>query len=651
MKRLNDLKGKRYINLVRCSTDRQSDTSIPDQLKLLDAFAEQHGMAHVDDVSLDGVTGSIPGARSDVEQLIRRKRERDDFDVLLVQDTSRLTRGGAEHGMKIQYDLKAAGIRLVFTSSDMPEGKYGSIFQSFSYFTAQQHAQAISFASARGSQSAIESGRVAHCARAAYGIDRLYLSAGGEQLHVIRTLPNGTQQRLDPKTHEVLATFGRNEGKRRSCHYIKQKDERVELIPGAEDQVSAVRQMFRRHLIDGWGYFRIASELNQQGIVSPMGKQWNTSAVQAILKNPIYTGMSVANRYSMAVYHRRSANAPAPAEVDEKELASRKRPAERIRPRTDWIERDEPRLADFLGLELRRLACEMQAHHLANQAGGRKAGVNRDRHRNRAFILKGILTAKQSGLPMSGRTTGSGKYKTRYYAVTRAFNAPNGDRLLGRFIPAEPLERTVIDLLGQVLMQAPEMRSIIEAELRHRRAETMKDAEDLKQLAGRRDELGQMMGFVIGNLGQLGKELAAEKVRQIEAEAALLDQRIAKATAAAPHSAAIERQVETVIESMGRIEQSLDQLAPEPLRRLLQLLVPKLQVDLETRAVEIEIALPSWAAIDESAMAQALCLDGKSPWRSANEAQRADALRLAEFRCDSASRPLCFSCRRMPLAA
>ena len=46
-----------------------------------------------------------------------------------------------------------------------------------------------------------------------------------------------------------------------------------------------MRQMFRRHLIDGWGYFRIASELNQQGIVSPTGKQWNPSAVQAVLEN------------------------------------------------------------------------------------------------------------------------------------------------------------------------------------------------------------------------------------------------------------------------------------------------------------------------------------------------------------------------------
>lgn len=43
-----DLNGKRYINLVRCSTDGQKDTNIPAQLALLTAFAAKHGMIHVD---------------------------------------------------------------------------------------------------------------------------------------------------------------------------------------------------------------------------------------------------------------------------------------------------------------------------------------------------------------------------------------------------------------------------------------------------------------------------------------------------------------------------------------------------------------------------------------------------------------------------
>ncbi len=40
---LNALVGKRYINLVRCSTDQQTETSIPAQLDLLNGFAAARG--------------------------------------------------------------------------------------------------------------------------------------------------------------------------------------------------------------------------------------------------------------------------------------------------------------------------------------------------------------------------------------------------------------------------------------------------------------------------------------------------------------------------------------------------------------------------------------------------------------------------------
>ena len=62
--------GKRYINLVRCSSDVQTETSIPAQLELLNKEGLGLGGIHVDDVILDGVSGSRPGNRSDLPQLI-----------------------------------------------------------------------------------------------------------------------------------------------------------------------------------------------------------------------------------------------------------------------------------------------------------------------------------------------------------------------------------------------------------------------------------------------------------------------------------------------------------------------------------------------------------------------------------------------------
>src|SRR5689334_19453904 len=113
------LEGKRYICLVRCSTNEQEDTSIPDQLRLLHDYGQKHGMIHAgndEELQLGGVSGSDPGGRLDIEQIIERKRALNDFSVLLVLDISRLTRGGVEHGGKVEYDLAAAGIKIVFAS-------------------------------------------------------------------------------------------------------------------------------------------------------------------------------------------------------------------------------------------------------------------------------------------------------------------------------------------------------------------------------------------------------------------------------------------------------------------------------------------------------------------------------------------------------
>src|SRR5688572_17248740 len=123
------LKGKRYIALARCSTTEQAETSLPDQIKLLRAFGDRHGMIYVDEIARD-VTGSIPGARTEFPELIERKREQNDFDTLLVQDTTRLTRSGVEHGFKIKGDFAEDGVTVVYATDHRPEGDYGELVES-----------------------------------------------------------------------------------------------------------------------------------------------------------------------------------------------------------------------------------------------------------------------------------------------------------------------------------------------------------------------------------------------------------------------------------------------------------------------------------------------------------------------------------------
>lgn len=417
------LVGEPFVNLVRCSTDEQEHASIPDQLQVLNAFAERAGMIHAgDDFILPGVSGSHPGARTDIDKIIQRKRTRNDFTVLLVQDLSRLTRGGVEHGGAIEFALAKEGIRLVFAANHLPVGDHAGIVKSVEYYAAQQYARSVSFTSARGHMSAILDGRHAHCLRPPYGVDRLYVDSAGKPLHIVRNLPNGTQQKFDPNTRAVLQTYPKPIKGEEPIRCRKQSGERIILIPGADEFVEIVRRMFRRALIDGWGDWRIAKELIDEGVLSPGGKaKWSRQSVKMILRNPIYVGRGIANRYSMARYHERSKNAPTKLPYDLVDAAQRGAPPRRIRPKNEWVEQHHPQMENFLGDELRELAIAYQARYLTDRTSPRS--LRKDKHVDSSFILKGMLKSKQGGHPMTGRISGANDiryYNVKYASFSRA---------------------------------------------------------------------------------------------------------------------------------------------------------------------------------------------------------------------------------------
>lgn len=446
------LEGKRYIALARCSTAGQADTSIPDQLTLLTAFADEHAMIHVADVILDGVSGSVPGARKDIDQIVHRKKTLNDFDVLLVQDTTRFTRGGVGHGNKLEYELNAAGIQVVFVTDNIVEGDFAGLHKSVLYLSGKQHAKSISIATSRGSMSSLLADRSAHCRLPPYGIDRLYVAPDGTPLHIIRNLSDGTQVKLDPATKAVLARFSRNGGRGTRQHYIKQKDERIVLVPGAAEAVAAINLIFRKYHLNGWGYRRIAEELNAQGLPAARGKQWSMTAINQILHNPTYLGLGIANRSSAGIYSVRSPNQPKPSQVDERTLAASKAPPRKLRPRSEWFERQEKALETLLEPDVRAVALSKLDTLVDQLAHVPQPRSTKDRHAESDFILKGILTSKQGGHPMTGRKSGPRKRRVRYYAVSRGSSVPVRDSVLTRMISAEPIERAVVAALREVLL-------------------------------------------------------------------------------------------------------------------------------------------------------------------------------------------------------
>lgn len=590
------LEGNRYLSLARCSTAGQADTSIPDQLALMAAFGDEHRMVHVADVTLDGVSGSVPGARKDIDQIIHRKKTVNDFDVLLVQDTTRFTRGGIAHGNKLEWELNAAGIQVVFVMDNIVEGDFAGLHKSVLYLSGKQHAKSISMATSRGSMSSLLADRSAHCRLPPYGIDRLYVASDGTPLHVIRNLPDGTQLKLDPKTKAIIGRFGRNAGRGTRQHYIKQKDERIVLVPGAPEAVAAINLIYRKYHLEGWGYPRIAQELNAQGVPAARGKQWAMTTVSQILHNPTYLGLGIANRNSAGIYTIRAPNQPLPSHVDERALAASKAPPRKLRPRSDWFERQEKALETLLAPDVRAVAIAKLDALVDKLAHVPQPRPNKDRHVDSDYILKGILTSKQGGHPMTGRKTGRRGKRVRYYAVSRGASVPVRGSILKRLIPAEPIEQAVIAALRNVLLAKAELRQTVERMVREQTSMARLDDADVAKLRKQRETIAAKLSFIIDELDEIGRDVAKGKLAQLQAQLRALDEQISSAKRSVGASDAdAETIAGDVLDQLDDLAQSIHELPPTAMRRVVQLFVARLEVDLETRAVELELRLPRWA--------------------------------------------------------
>ena len=108
------LRGKRYIAYARCAVQDGSEPKLQEQVRLIRQFGDSLDMQCVDEVRLAGVSGGPPAMRSDLRQLLAGKREKDDFDVLIMEDFARLTRTGLDGGSEIETAFGNCGVRIVY---------------------------------------------------------------------------------------------------------------------------------------------------------------------------------------------------------------------------------------------------------------------------------------------------------------------------------------------------------------------------------------------------------------------------------------------------------------------------------------------------------------------------------------------------------
>src|SRR5581483_2057055 len=100
------------------------------------------------------------------------------------------------------------------------------------------------------------------------------------------------------------------------------------------------------------------------------------------------------------------------------------------------------------------------------------------------------------------------------------------ERTLRRLIPAEPLERVVLESVRETLGHAADLRERIVKLIEKQQQDQAGDKQDMKALEREREKLRTQLELAIDLLGDAGREAAESKLRQLRTKLEQLNDRI-----------------------------------------------------------------------------------------------------------------------------
>ncbi len=220
----------------RFSTDKQTESSIADQVRVCTERADKEGHAITHRFEDQGISGAATGNRPGFQQMIAAGLARE-FDVLYVMDLTRLARSQADLAKAIDR-LTAKGVRILTVQNGYDSARKGHKLQ--------------------------------------VGLEGIIGEAFREMIS------EKTSAALESRAKAGRPTGGRAFG------YTSQN----EL---AEAEAPIVTEIFERYAA-GESQHAIARDLNARGVPTPRGRPWYVSAIHALLHNERYLGRLVWNR-------------------------------------------------------------------------------------------------------------------------------------------------------------------------------------------------------------------------------------------------------------------------------------------------------------------------------------------------------------------
>lgn len=583
------LKGEYGIPVYRSSTEEQLE-SVPAQRRYIGEWFDREGMIALEAIDFGGRSGSDErNIDAIADEAIRRKLAGEPFSYLVFYDSTRRARTGAQHWMTIKHKLGVQGIRVIAITRWSPVKMPGEdILDCIDAYAARQSSETAANASARNSQLRLLDNKRNHTARAPFGLDRLYIDSNDEPVEIVREHPDGLREVINAATGQTKYTLQHKE------IYDKSDRHRVELIEGQADRVVTVRRIFHLKYIQGLGPNRIATILNDDGVIAPRGGYWSKSSIDHILSNPVYVGRGRANSVSRAYYYRQHPSGPQPTGRDVGV------PEKVYRPREDWVFREYDSLKNFLPPDVREKAEKSINDYLDRAASGRVPEKNRVNANGRGnWPLSKILIDERIGEPMVG--TDSGRTRHRYYTVSSLDKLPMTAPPVKRgMIPAEPLERFVLEQVEQIVCSLPTLRDVIAAELVQQQAEREKLKGDLPELKKQLQRVGKAIEVQNRMLSRVDDTARIEaELEHLSDQARILAHQI---SLLGGNEDLNEEEITTLV---SIVVERLETLAVDALdgnrtalRSLCEVLIDQAMANPETREVRFRFALPGWAFDD-----------------------------------------------------
>ncbi len=260
----------------RYSTENQSDA--------IKHYAEQRGIEIIRTYSDEGKSGLRIQGRDGLKQLIDDIQSgKADFEAVLVYDISRWGRfQDADESAYYEYICKRAGISVIYCAEQFENdgSPVSTIVKGVKRAMAGEYSRELSQKVFTGQCRLIELG-FRQGGPPGFGLRRMLIDERGVAKGI-----------LERGQHKSIQT------------------DRVTLVPGPDNEIAIVREIFLDFVEDRKSETEIAEALNGPGILTDLDRAWTRGTIHQILINEKYIGNNVWNRSSFKLKKRRVQNDP-----------------------------------------------------------------------------------------------------------------------------------------------------------------------------------------------------------------------------------------------------------------------------------------------------------------------------------------------------